>query len=133
MPPQGAPPQPGQAPGNINWPAVHAAFNQHVQQMGNQPQQVQQGQPMQPGQQPQPQVGGNPAPGGGAPFVPQPQQNGPGYAMLIHAMSKTGKEPGEDPESMILRALEGHLKRITPDVSSIHKDQQKPNTGGGAY
>lgn len=127
MPPQGAPQQPGQTPANINWPAIHSAFNEHVAKLGNQPQQVQ------PGQQPQPQVGGNPAPGGGAPFVPQPQQNGPGYAMLIHAMSKTGKNPGDDPETMILRSLDQHLKRITPDVSSVHKDTMRPNTGGGAY
>lgn len=127
MPPQGQPQQQGNIPANLNWPAIHAAFGNHV---------AQNGQPVQPGQQPQAQVGGTQQPGPaqpGAQPMPQPAVNQPGYAMLIHAMATTPKNPGEDAETMILRALEGHLKRITPDVSSIHKDAQKPATGGGAY
>ena len=137
MQPTGAPPQQGNMPQNLNWAAIHAAYNNHV---------AKNGQPL-PGQQPQAQVGGTQQPGpaqGVAPApmapgnpqpanVPQPQQNQPGYAMLIHAMGQTPSKPGEDHGSMIIRALEGHLKRITPDVSSIHKDTMKPNTGGGAY
>lgn len=124
-------PQGENIPQNLNWPAIHSAFGQHVQNMGSQPQ------PVQPGQQPQAQVGGTQPPGpaqpGQPPFVPQPEQNGPGYAMMIHAMSQTPNKPGEDQGTMIIRSLSDQLKRITPDVSSIHKDAQKPATGGGTY
>lgn len=144
QPPQAAPPQ------GLNWPAIHAAFGQHVQQPGN----AQGGQPMQPGQQPQPQVGGTPSqtpmpqgappPQAGAPQpmpqgqpgagIPQPMQNSPAYATLIQAMAKSPKSSGDDPEMTILKSFADHLKRITPDVSAIHKGaDQKPNTGGGAY
>jgi hypothetical protein len=110
QPPQAAPPQ------GLNWPAIHAAFGQHVQQPGN----AQGGQPMQPGQ-----------PGQG---IPQPMQNSPAYATLIQAMAKSPKSSGDDPEMTILKSFADHLKRITPDVSAIHKGaDQKPNTGGGAY
>lgn len=127
---------PAAPPSNLNFPAIHAAYAQHMQNPGN---------AMQPGQQPQAQIGGTPAqgpqqppmpqpqgqPGGG---VPQPQQNSPAYATLIQAMAQMPKVSGEDPEMAILKSFGDHLKRIRPDVSGIHKQQdQKPNTGGGAY
>lgn len=130
MPPTNQSPQQGAMPTNVNWPAVHAAFNDHMQNGGAM------GAGGQPGQQPQPQVGGTQQPGPaqpGQPAIPQPEQNQPGYAMLIHAMGSTPHNPGEDPESMIIRALSDHLKRSTPDVSSLHKDAMRPATGGGAY
>lgn len=96
--------QPNSAPpANINWPAIHAAYAQHS------------------GMKPQ------------AATVPQPEQNGPGYSMMVHAMSQAPTEPGQDHGTMVIKALSDHLKRTTPDVSSIHKDTMKPNTGGGAY
>ncbi len=83
---------------DLNWAAIHSAYNEHKTKMGN----------------------AQPA------HIPQPQGHSPAYAMMIHAMSQQPTQPGEDHGTMILRALEGHLKRITPDVSGIHKQPTAP-------
>lgn len=82
--------------GGINYPAIHAAYAAHKGQLGN------------------------------AQPAPQPQGHGPMHAMMVHAMSQTQAQPGEDHGSMIIRALSEHLKRTTPDVASIHKPPTAP-------
>lgn len=83
----------------INWQAIHKAYNDHVGMKGAQ----------------------HP--------TPQPQGNPPAHAMMIHAMSLANQQPGEDHGSMIIRGILEHLKRTSPDISSIHK-QPSPQTGG---
>lgn len=97
---QGNQQPPVAAPGNVNYPAIHAAFAQYKGQVGN-----------------------------AAPPMPQPQSHGPAHAMMTHAMSQVQTQPGEDHGSMIIRALSEHLKRTTPDVSAIHKPQHPPAAG----
>lgn len=94
-------------PTNVNWQAIHGAYADYKAKSG----------PSQTSRSP----------------MPQPEHNGPGYAMLIHAMSKAPHEVGQDHGTMIIRALDQHLKRITPDVSAIHKESQPQGRGGGGY
>lgn len=83
--------------GGINYPAIHAAYAAHKGQVGNSQQ------------------------------VPKPEGHGPMHAMMVHAMSQTQAQPGEDHGSMIIRALSEHMKRIHPDVSGIHKPPAQPH------
>ena len=87
---------------DIAWSAIHHVFNQHLAQRGL--------------QKPNP--------------MPQPQQNTNMHKMVLHAMAMTPNKEGETQGQMVLRALSDHLKRVTPDVSSIHKEPQEGKTGG---
>lgn len=139
--------QPQQPPQGLNYPAIQAAFAAHMQGGGAMQQPPAQGQP-QPGgppmqgqpapqqmppqqsapqQQPMPQP--TPAPQAD---MPQPQQQGPGYGMMVHAMSQAQNKEGEDHGTMLIRALADLAKKTIPDVSGIHKPTL-PATGGGAY
>jgi hypothetical protein len=77
---------------SLNFPAIHAAYKEHQSKMGNV-----------------------------TPPPPQPQAVHPMHAMAVHAMSLANTEPGENHQTMLIRALTDHLKRITPNVADIHK------------
>jgi hypothetical protein len=86
---------------DINWAAIHQAHNEYKSKLGMQQN-----------------------------ATPQPQQNPPAHAMILHAMSQVNAKPGEDHGSMIIRGMLEHLKRMTPDVSGIHKQPTTPAPGG---
>lgn len=61
------------------------------------------------------------------PAMPQPVANGPEHNMMIHAVAMAKNKDGETHGTMVIRALTEHLKRVTPDVNSLHKNGATPS------